>query len=64
VKGTENKLLGIPWSKTLDTILVIFPELIKKATKTKVIVKLATIYNNLGLSELITLEENSLQRSM
>ena len=50
-------MLGVPWSKTLDTILVIFPGLIEKVTKSKVKEKLAKIYNTLGLSELITLEE-------
>ena len=56
VKEGEIKLLGVPWSKTLDTMRFIFPGPIGKVNKREVLGKLARIYDPLGLSALITLK--------
>ena len=56
VKEGETKLLGKPWSKTLNTMQVIFPGSIGKVNKREVLGKLARIYDPLRLSALITMK--------
>ena len=43
VKTGETKLLGVPWNKAVDTIVVAFPTPIVKVTKREILRKIAEI---------------------
>ena len=43
VKTGETKLLGVPWNKAVDAIVVAFPTQIFKVTKRKILRKIADI---------------------
>ena len=50
VKTGETKLLGVPWNKAVDTIVVAFPTPIVKVTKRKILRKRAEINDPLELA--------------
>ena len=50
VKTGETKLLGVPWNKALDTIVVSFPTPIVKVTKREILRKIAEINDPLELA--------------
>ena len=50
VKTGETKLLGVPWNKAVDTIVVAFPTPIVKVTKRKILRKIAEINDPLELA--------------
>ena len=50
VKTGETKLLGVPWNKAVDTIVVAFPTPIVKVTKREILRKIAEINDPLELA--------------
>ena len=49
VKLNETKMLGLPWNKDEDTIVVENPSEAKKLTKRTILQKLASIYDPLRI---------------
>ena len=50
IKTGETKLLGVPWNKAVDTIVVAFPTTIVKVTKREILRKIAEINDPLELA--------------
>ena len=63
VREGETKLLGMPWNKESDTIVVSFPETtVEKVTKREILATTARIYDPLGLVSPTTLVSKMLYR--
>lgn len=55
VKPGETKMLGLPWGKTQDNIVVTFPEAPPEVTKREMLRFLASIHDPLGLASPVSL---------
>ena len=62
VNKGESKLLGVPWDKKRDTIQVSFPSQAADPTKRGILVKIAEVYDPLGLVSPLTLCGKTLYR--
>ena len=64
VKEGENKMLGLPWNKSEDTIAVAFPEEPVDVTKRGILRYLAAVYDPLGVASPTTLVGKLLYREV
>ena len=65
VREGETKLLGMPWNKESDTIVLSFPETtVEKVTKRGILTTTARIYDPLGLVSPTTLVSKMLYRQV
>ena len=55
VKLNETKMLGLPWNKDEDALAVEILSEVKKLTKRTILLKLASIYDRLGIISLTTI---------
>ena len=64
VKLNETKMLGLPWNKDEDTIVVETPSEAKKLPKRTILQKLASIYDPFGIISPTTIIGKNIYRDV
>ena len=63
-KANKSKILGLPWNKAKDILMVVYPQIHADATKRSILASLAKIYDPLGLVSPTTLSGKLIYRDV